>query len=120
MQPEKLEGLSLEELDALAKDVAAKRLVKLEEARAAFARRIAPEAASLGLRVRLEPLPAVPEKPRKKARVIFRDPETGEESTGRGKRAKWLQAKIDQGRDIEEFRVKPEDPSAGGPRKRSR
>jgi H-NS histone family len=82
-------------------------------------RRVA-DAAAPGQQVQVKPVSSAPERPRGKARVMFRDPETGEESTGRGKRPKWLQARIDQGRDIEEFRVKPEDPAAGAPHKRSR
>ena len=50
-------------------------------------------------------------KPPKKERqkrdfpVKYRDPEAGEGWTGMGKPKKWLQAKLDAGRQLEEFLV---------------
>lgn len=38
--------------------------------------------------------------------IRFRDPATGQTWTGRGLRPKWLQARIDEGRQINEFEVK--------------
>lgn len=42
---------------------------------------------------------------RRKARVRFRDPATGETWAGRGSMAGWLRRRLEEGRDLEEFRV---------------
>ena len=50
---------------------------------------------------------------RRKARIRYRDPETGDTWAGRGSLPKWLCRRLADGWDLQEFRV--EEPAAGEP-----
>ena len=53
-------------------------------------------------------LPALPERPRRRYPVVlpkYRNPQTSETWSGRGKRPRWLIAAMKSGRRIEEFRI---------------
>ncbi len=117
-----LDRMSVQQLTALIEAAEAKRRDKLEDAKTALRTEVERRAAELGVSV--DDLFAQPDqrepaeqkmrgrKPRSdagtKPPAKFRDPETGETWSGRGRPPRWLAAKEAEGKQREEFAVEPE------------
>ena len=117
-----LDGMTVQQLTALVAAAEAKRQEKREEAVAALRAEMERKAAELGISAG-ELFPPTPRqettgqetrrrRPRSdvgaKRTAKFRNPETGEEWSGRGRTPRWLAAKEAEGRRREEFAVEPE------------
>jgi DNA-binding protein H-NS len=117
-----LDRMSVQELTELIEAAEAKRRDKLEEAKAALRTEVERRAAELGVSVDdlfVQPGQQAPEERRARGRrprsdagakrtAKFRNPETGEEWSGRGRPPRWLTAKEAEGKRREEFSVEPE------------
>ena len=117
-----VERMSVHQLTALIEAAEAKRRDKLEEAKAALCAEMERKAAELGISVgdlfaqagRRAPTEqkARGRRPRSdagaKITAKYRDPETGETWSGRGRPPRWLAAKKAEGKRREEFAVEPE------------
>ena len=117
-----LDRMSVQELTALIAAAEAKRAEKREEAVAALRAEMGRKAAGLGISARELFPPAAQQgatepgrrarKPRSdagaKRAAKYRDPETGETWSGRGRPPRWLVAKEAEGRRREEFAVEAE------------
>lgn len=97
MTPE-IEQLPFDQLRSLHREIGAliaqRRHQELEE--------IKQRVAMLGF----TPMDLAPQKPKKgngHAPVKYRDPDTGETYSGRGKHPQWLKDKLDAGHELEEF-----------------
>ena len=117
-----LDRMSVQQLTALIEAAEAKRRDKLEEAKAALRAEVERRAAELGIsasdlfaqagqRAPTEQK-ARGRRPRSdagaKITAKYRDPETGETWSGRGRPPRWLAAREAEGRDRKEFAVEPE------------
>jgi DNA-binding protein H-NS len=108
-------GLNYDELDALIKAATAKRDEQMAGERASFFDEVKARASRLGVSLMdlvgqgSKPVnsPKAKSKPTVKAArpVKYRNPETGEESTGVGRPARWLIEAEKAGRKREEFAV---------------
>ena len=117
-----LDRMSVQELTELIEAAEAKRRDKLEEAKAALRTEVERKAAELGVSVDdlfAQPGQRAPEQRKTRGRrprsdagakrtAKFRDPETGEEWSGRGRPPGWLTAQEAKGKDRKEFAVEPE------------
>ena len=117
-----IERMTVQELTTLIAAAEAKRRDKLDEAKAALRAEMERKAAELGISAgELFPPTARQEttgqrtpgrRPRSdagaKRAAKFRNPETGEEWSGRGRPPRWLAALEAKGRDRKEFAVEPE------------
>jgi DNA-binding protein H-NS len=117
-----LDKMSMQQLTALIEAAEAKRRDKLEEAKAALRAEVGRKAAELGISAgdlfaqagRRAPTEqkARGRRPRSdagaKVAAKYRDPETGETWSGRGRPPRWLAAKEAEGKRREEFAVEPE------------
>ena len=107
-----MDNMSVPELSELIERVTAIRDGKIGAERQAFIDRIRAEAEGLGLTMQDLITPLKPERKtaggREPAAVKYKDHETGATWTGRGRMAKIFRERLDQGRSLEEFLVKPE------------
>ena len=117
-----LDQMSVQQLTALIEAAEAKRRDKFEEATAALRTEVERRAAELGISIGdlfTQPGQQAPaeqkargRKPRSdagaKRTAKFRNPETGEEWSGRGRPPRWLTAQEAKGKDRKEFAVEPE------------
>jgi len=124
-----LDRMSVQQLTALIEAAEIKRREKLEEAKAALRTEVERRAAELGVSAGDlfappdQPAPAERKargrKPRSdagaKAVAKFRNPDTGETWSGRGRTPRWLAAKEAEGRRREEFAVVEPEPELGLP-----
>ena len=107
-----MDNMSVPELNELIERATAIRDGKIGAERQAFINRIRAEAEGLGLT--MQDLITTPKPERKTAggrepaAVKYKDHETGATWTGRGRMAKVFRERLDQGRSLEEFLVKPE------------
>ena len=107
-----MDNMSVLELNELIERATALRDGKIGAERQAFINRIRAEAEGLGLT--MQDLIATPKPERKTAggrepaAIKYKDRETGATWTGRGRMAKVFRERLDQGRSLEEFLVKPE------------
>ncbi len=114
--------MTVQQLTALIAAAEAKRREKLKDAKAALRAEMERKAAELGISASELFPPAAQQaatepgrrarKPRSdagaKRAAKYRDPETGETWSGRGRTPRWLAALEAQGRDRKEFAVEPE------------
>ena len=102
MDAAKLEGMDLKALDEL--------IAKATEVRAAKAEKrkneLLKELEELG--VAPAPTNAGAQRQRAAAKPKYRDPDTGETWSGKGRAAKWMQTRLDAGAKKEDFLI-PED-----------
>ena len=117
-----LDRMTVQQLTTLIAAAEAKRRDKLEDARAALRSEMERKAAELGISAaELFPPTARQETTGQRTRgrkppsdagakraAKFRNPETGEEWSGRGRPPRWLAALEAKGRDRKEFAVEPE------------
>ena len=117
-----LDGMTVQQLTALIAAAEAKRREKFDEAKAALRAEGEHKAAELGISAGDLFPPAARQattgpglrgrKPRSdvgaKRTAKFRNPETGEEWSGRGRTPRWLTAFEAEGKDRKEFAVEPE------------
>ena len=117
-----IERMTVQELTALIEAAEAKRREKFEEAKAALRAEVERKAAELGISAGELFAPMgqqawTEQKGRGRRRrgdagakvpAKFRDPDTGETWSGRGRPPRWLAAKEAEGRRREEFAVEPE------------
>ena len=107
-----MDSMSVPELNGLIEQATAIRDGKIGAERQAFINRIRAEAEGLGLTMQGLITTPKPERKaaggREPAAVKYRDHETGATWTGRGRMAKVLRERFDQGRSLDEFLVKPE------------
>ncbi len=117
-----VERMTVQELTALIEAAEAKRREKREEAKAALRAEVERKAAELGISAGelfapMRHQASTEQKGRGRRRrgdagakvaAKYRDPETGETWTGRGRPPRWLAAKEAEGRRREEFAVEPE------------
>ena len=106
--PFDLDRLTVPELAALIEAAQAKRQEKMEGARAALLAEFKDKAAELGLSLKAlmsAPQPAPERKPRRskgeKVAAKYRNPETGDTWTGRGREPGWI-----KGKNRDEFALK--------------
>lgn len=93
-------GLSYRELKALRERVDRAMQARRAEALAAFEKERAALVAEYEL---AEAPPPVEPDYRAAVRVKYRDPETGNHWSGRGKKPEWLKQKLDAGHSLEAF-----------------
>jgi DNA-binding protein H-NS len=117
-----LDRMSVQQLTALIEAAEAKRRDKHEEAKAALRAEVERKAAELGISVGelfAQAGQRAPTEQRTRGRrprsdagakvaAKYRDPETGETWSGRGRPPRWLAAREAEGRRREEFAVEPE------------
>ena len=107
-----MDNMSVPELNELIERATAIRDGKIGAERQAFISRIRAEAEGLGLTMQDLITPLKPERKtaggREPATVKYKDHETGATWTGRGRMAKVFRERLDQGRSLEEFLVKPD------------
>jgi DNA-binding protein H-NS len=118
-----LDRMSVQQLAALIEAAEAKRRDKLEEAKATLRAEVERKAAELGISAGdlfAQAGQRVPTEQRTRGRrsrggvagaklaAKYRDPETGETWSGRGRPPRWLAAREAEGRDRKEFAVEPE------------
>ncbi len=117
-----LDRMSVQQLTALIEAAEAKRRDKLEDAKTALRTEVERRAAELGVSVDdlfAQPGQRAPAEQKARGRrprsdagtkppAKFRDPETDETWSGRGRPPRWLAAKEAEGRDRKEFAVEPE------------
>jgi len=118
-----VERMSVQQLTALIEAAEAKRREKLEDAKAALRAEMERKAAELGIsagELFAQAGQRAPTEQRTRGRrsrggvagakvaAKYRDPETGETWSGRGRPPRWLAAKEAEGKRREEFAVEPE------------
>jgi DNA-binding protein H-NS len=117
-----LDRMSVQQLTALIEAAEAKRRDKSEEAKAALRTEVERKAAELGISVGdlfVQPDQRAPVEQKARGRrprsdagtkppAKYRDPETGETWSGRGRPPRWLAAREAEGKRREEFAVEQE------------
>lgn len=93
--------LSLEQLEAL-QDLIATRIADIKnKEKEEVIELIRDAATAIGLNVEFSPI----EKKRAKANPRYKNPQTGETWSGRGKTPLWLQKSLDEGKSLKDFEI---------------
>ena len=106
-QPE-LESMSLDDLWALHERISGILSARIKAEKHELEKRLAVLNRGMDVSGYTGDSPSIGEKPRRKyPRVLpkYRNPQTSETWSGRGKRPRWLVAAMKSGRKIEEFRI---------------
>lgn len=105
-----LESMSLDELWSLHEKTSAILSARIKAEKNELEKRLAVLNRGMDIIDRSGEVQSFNEKPRRKyPRVLpkYRNPQTSETWSGRGKRPRWLVAAMKSGRKIEEFRIDP-------------
>lgn len=102
---EQIERLSYRQLKTLREQLDQAMVRRRSDALAAFEKEREALAAEYDLS---EAPPAIEAKYRSAVRIKYRDPETGNHWSGRGKKPEWLKGKLVEGRNLDEFAIEKE------------
>lgn len=108
VKPFELESMSMDDLWALHENISAILSARINAEKQELEERLAVLNRGMGVSQRAGDGPSLGEKPRRKyPRVLpkYRNPQTSETWSGRGKRPRWLVAAMKSGHKIEEFRI---------------
>jgi DNA-binding protein H-NS len=107
-KPLELESMSMDDLWALHESISAILSARIKSEKQELEKRLAVLNRGMGIAGEAGDGRSLGEKPRRKyPRVLpkYRNPQTSETWSGRGKRPRWLVAAMKSGRKIEEFRI---------------
>jgi DNA-binding protein H-NS len=103
-----LEAMSLDDLWLLHEGISGILSTRIKAEKHELEKRLAILNRGMDMAGQTGSLPALSERPRRRYPVVlpkYRNPQTSETWSGRGKRPRWLIAAIKSGRKIEEFRI---------------
>ena len=101
-----LEAMSVDDLWSLHEEISRILSARITSEKHELEKRLA--ILSRGMASQIGSLPVFGERPRRRYPVVlpkYRNPQTSETWSGRGKRPRWLIAAVKSGRKIEEFRI---------------